>query len=608
MLEIVPIYLSKKDYENLAGCYGNIGKSYMNLGNLKEAMNYFLKAAEITGKYNHPRGLTDSYINISELYEKTRDSVKAIEYLEKAKAITLKTGDEYTYAGILRLLSNYFYKGKDAVKGKQMLDESLRIVKKLDDMPGIASTLMAFGNFYKLNHNNQMALKHYKDALEIYKQTGEVENIAGLTNNIGVIHYENGKYRESVDYFLDALRIRKEIKDMNGIKESYVSLSNSYSLLNDYRNAYEYLYKHYLLSDSMFNTEISKTIAEMNTKYESAQKDKEIAERKAAADIANANAEKEKLERKSTENKLIFAVIALLLVAGLTGLVVYSNIQRKKTNQKLAEQNQEITEQKSEIEEQKKLVEEKQKEILDSITYAKRLQEAILPPLSTINANTKESFVLYKPKDIVAGDFYWAEKNENLLYIAAADCTGHGVPGALVSVVCSNALNRSVKEFGISEPGKILDKTRELVLETFEKSGSDVKDGMDISLLCINTETHEVCWSGANNSLCYISNNNLFEIKADKQPVGKTERSMPFTIHNISAEKDTVFYLFTDGFADQFGGIKGKKFKNKQLQEAFLKHHQIPLNEQKEIFMNAFESWKGDLEQIDDVCIIGIKI
>ena len=269
----------------------------------------------------------------------------------------------------------------------------------------------------------------------------------------------------------------------------------------------------------------------------------------------------------------------------------------------------------------KKIVEEHQKDIIDSITYAKRLQDAILPPTKFINQYVPENFVLYKPKDIVAGDFYWAESVGDLFFIAAADSTGHGVPGAMVSVVCSNALNRTLKEFKETETGKILDKTRDLVVETFEKSANEVKDGMDISLLCIDKKNNTVCWSGANNPLWYIcsanekavsssavENRQLVEVKADKQPIGKTDNQTKFTSHKLNCATGTIFYLFTDGYADQFGGPNGKKFKYKAFGELLLKNVNLSMEEQSSALDKAFEDWKGNLEQVDDVCVIGIKL
>jgi serine phosphatase RsbU (regulator of sigma subunit) len=222
---------------------------------------------------------------------------------------------------------------------------------------------------------------------------------------------------------------------------------------------------------------------------------------------------------------------------------------------------------------------------------------------------------------------------DDKFFIAAADCTGHGVPGAMVSVVCSNALNRTVNEFGITNTGNILDKTRELVLETFAKGNAEVKDGMDISLLCIDKKNNKAFWSGANNPLWYVdpvtsgtqpsvtssevekstasgldsSRPDIKEIKADKQPIGKTDNPKPFTTHEIELKPGMQFYLFTDGFADQFGGPKGKKFKYKQLEELLLSLTNSSMQEQKETLISNFTNWKGDLEQVDDVCVIGIN-
>lgn len=254
-----------------------------------------------------------------------------------------------------------------------------------------------------------------------------------------------------------------------------------------------------------------------------------------------------------------------------------------------------------------KIISEKNKEITASIQYAKRIQEAILPSNNTFKTKFPESFVLYKPKDIVAGDFYWLLEIDNWVYIAAADCTGHGVPGALVSVVCNNALNRSVKEFGFRETGQILDKTRELVLETFTNDDSDVKDGMDISLASFNLATGELFWSGANNPLWYFSEGVIKEITAHKQPIGKADDPTPFKTHALRISKGDSIFLFTDGYADQFGGEKEKKFKYKQMQDLLVENINQSPEEIKKILNKAICDWKGNLDQTDDILVIGIK-
>ena len=367
-------------------------------------------------------------------------------------------------------------------------------------------------------------------------------------------------------------------------------------------------------ANSKNKDDMAAQLAELAMKYESAKQEKKITMLQKDQEMVEVKMQAKDAEISSREGTITLFIFGAIIFGILMIFVIRSNILRKQTNKELAAQKDVITAQKNEVENQKHLVEEKQKEIVDSITYAKRLQEAILPAQEMVNKHLPENFILYTPKDLVAGDFYWMEVinegDKEITFIAAADSTGHGVPGAMVSVVCSNALNRAVLEFKLIQTGQILDKTRELVLETFSKSTTDVKDGMDISLLAVirkNNEIVEINWSGANNPLWFIENNEVKEVKANKQPIGKTDNPTPFTTHSIPYVKGTSFYLFTDGYADQFGGPKGKKFKYKQLEELLLELSTKEMSVQKETLNSKFEEWKSGIEQVDDVCVIGIK-
>ncbi|PCI94688.1 MAG: hypothetical protein COB15_13610 [Flavobacteriales bacterium] len=288
-------------------------------------------------------------------------------------------------------------------------------------------------------------------------------------------------------------------------------------------------------------------------------------------------------------------------------------------------QNQEIKSQKEKIEAQKEQALIKNQEIKDSIYYAQRLQNATLPSFKEVNKYIPNHFIYFKAKDVVSGDFYWFEQLNDTSYFAAADCTGHGVPGAILSVICSNALNRSIKEFGITEPSKILDKTRELVIETFAKSGEDVKDGMDIAMCAFKEK--KVIYSGANNPLWIVRktdlitedqkverstiiNNglSLIEHKSNKQPIGLYAGMKDFTQEEIDLHPGDTLYFFTDGFADQFGGEKGKKFKYKPFKRFLIDLQTKPINERAQLISDSFENWRGELDQIDDVCVIGVEI
>ncbi|MCG8576638.1 MAG: serine/threonine-protein phosphatase [Flavobacteriales bacterium] len=262
---------------------------------------------------------------------------------------------------------------------------------------------------------------------------------------------------------------------------------------------------------------------------------------------------------------------------------------------------------------QKEKIELQNEEIKQSISYAKRIQMAILPPDELFHQHLPNSFVLYKPKDIVAGDFYFMEPSGDFIVFAAADCTGHGVPGAMVSVICNNALNRSVREFKLIQPDQILNKTRELVIREFEKSVQDVQDGMDISLCTYNTKTGELHWAGANNPIWIIrkGSDEIEEIKPNKQPIAKYHAAHPFDGHKVQMNEGDQIYIFTDGYQDQFGGPDnnrgGKKYRRAQLKKTLLRLSPKQPQEQLNLLDQDFENWKGNFEQVDDVCLIGVR-
>ena len=261
---------------------------------------------------------------------------------------------------------------------------------------------------------------------------------------------------------------------------------------------------------------------------------------------------------------------------------------------------------------QNAILENKNTQITDSLKYAKHIQSALLPSVSMIKEYLAESFILYKPKDIVAGDFYWMHaKDSNRILFAAADSTGHGVPGAMVSVVCTNALNQAVKEFGLTDPGQILDKVRDLVADSFQHAhNAEVKDGMDISLCLIDKEKRTVKWAGANSPLWIIQENSdeLTVIKPDKQSVAKTETPVPFTTHTVQLNAGDCFYLFTDGYADQFGGSAAKKYMQKRIKKLLLSIYKKTMVTQKKLITDNLMHWMGKNEQVDDICFIGVKL
>ena len=305
------------------------------------------------------------------------------------------------------------------------------------------------------------------------------------------------------------------------------------------------------------------------------------------------------------KQKNVISIIAILSSVGIVLLLftIRSNNQRRKANKLLSEQ-------KSEIEKQKHLVDEKQKEILDSINYAKRIQTALMANSNMMSANLNEHFVLFKPKDIVAGDFYWATRLPDSFIYITADSTGHGVPGAFMSLLNISKLNDAINQ-KITRPDLVLNEVKTGIIRALNPEGSseESKDGMDAILCKLDIKNMKLQFAAANNSFCIIRNKTIINCKADKMPVGKShDDSGVFTFNEVSLEKGDMIYTFTDGYGDQFGGPDGKKFMHKQLRKIFVEVSEMPVDKQKDIINNRFEEWKGELEQVDDVLVIGVRV
>ncbi len=584
--------------------YNQLGICFWYRANFPIALQYHLKALKTAEEINDPFLIARSQANTALIFISQKEYKKALLYYTKALRVREKIRDDKGVSAILNNIGSIYEKQNDTVNAMKFYIASLENARKQNHLGMIALDLTSIAGIYTIQGQPEKAMQFYKDALSIAEKLDDKVLIAETKTKLAEIFIHQKKYLQTETFLQDALRISMVIGNLENQREVNKKLSELYATLNKWKLSYEHHLKSTNLKDSIYNETKTKDMVknEMNFDFEKRQ----TIERK-EQEIKDAISSEELKKKRMQRNYLIVGFCLMLVV---TGIIFRSYRQKQKDNQIIALQKTEVEKQREIVMLQKQSLETHQKDIIDSITYAKRLQEAILPPQTFINRYIPENFIYYKPKDLVAGDFYWAENMNDLFFIAAADSTGHGVPGCMVSVVCSNALNRSIKEFKITDPGKILDKTRELVVETFAKSAEDVKDGMDISMLCIDHKNKTIQWSGANNPLWYLQNETgvIKEIKGDKQPIGKTENPKPFTTHAITYCEGSIFYLFTDGFADQFGGSNGKKFKYKPFAELLFNNHTLPLTDQKNNVDEAFQQWKQDLEQVDDVCVLAIKI
>jgi serine phosphatase RsbU (regulator of sigma subunit) len=473
-------------------------------------------------------------------------------------------------------------------------EKSLEMKLAIGDSLSASTTMNNLAMYYRDIGETEKALDYFSRGLRIKKTVNDYTGIAIAYQNLGELYIKQNKFNIGIDYYKQSLEQAILSRSKQLMSFSYLLLAKTYYDHGDYKIAYDNCMLYANIKDSVFNENTAKNLDEIESKYEN--------EKKA---ILIASLEKEKIAQNEKQNLIVISSVLGFLAMLVIILIVFKNYRQKKKDHSI-------------ISEQKNILFEKNREITDSITYAKRLQDAILPPSSLIDEKLPNSFIVFQPKDVVSGDFYWMESINDLTIFAVADCTGHGVPGAMVSVVCSNALNRAVKEFKLIEPAKVLDKVRELVIETFRtgtKTGEvnieDIKDGMDISLCVLNTKTYELEYSGANNPLWILRKGNIEieEIKADKQPIGVyLSDKKPFTNHKVKLNTGDSIYLFSDGFADQFGGEKGKKLKYKPFKNILISIRDKSLNEQHDHLIKAFDNWKGEMEQIDDVCIMSVKI
>lgn len=580
-----------------------IGASFQMRGNYVKAIDCYQKCLKIMEELGDTKGIASAMGNIGSLYIDLKEFSKALGYQMRCLKLVQQIGNIEGVASSLNNICIIYTGLGDYDKAISYAQKSLDMYNLLKDDYGIASANANIGNLYFERGMYEKCVPHQLKALALANKYGYNYLAINTGAEIGNTYYKMKKNDIALNYLNDAEKLLK--KDPDPVAQMAVSkvLSDVYQVTGNYKEAFRHYEISQRLRDSLYRGDVQK---ELTQKELQAEFDKKLV----ADSLKNADEKKvtdalilaknTQIEKDRLQKIALYGGLFLLIVGGA---VMYNRFR-------IIRKQKEIIELKNkETEEQKVIIEEKQKEILSSISYAKRLQEAILPPMSLIKENLSQSFIFYRPKDIVAGDFYWIEVvNESNVLIAAADCTGHGVPGAMVSVVCSNALNRTVKEFEITDPGQILDKTRELVVETFERSETEVKDGMDISLCLLNKKTKELKWAGANNPLWIVREGEIVEFKPNKQAIGKVDKPALYTTHTVKLQANDNIYIFTDGYADQFGGPNGKKFKYHQLVDLMKRISTLPINEQKNNLDKEFLEWKGNLEQVDDICVIGIRV
>jgi serine phosphatase RsbU (regulator of sigma subunit) len=544
------------DSTYIAKSLNNMGVVQFNIGNFEKGLSLMNEGAMIDQAIGNYEMAMESFMNLGGVHFQLKNYSNSKDYSLKALEIAQFIGDKKTEADVCGTIGAVEFRLKNPEVGKEWFNRAILLHEEEGDLLGVQRDYYNLATIYKQEEKNKIAEVYYLKSLEYAEKSDSPSTKRDLYLGLARNNEEMGKDGMALDYY----------KKFMGWKDTVIERENT------------------------------KVLIEMQEKFNSEQTEKEnelLIQQNQIKDLEN-----QKSRAQLNQSRVLVFASAIGLVLLVIIAVVLFNRNRLKQRANL------------ELQQAHDIIQEKNEDITASIEYASKIQEALLPT----KENTvlfKDSYFILEPKDIVSGDFLWYAEVGDKVVFAAADCTGHGVPGAFMSMIGNSFLHQIVKENNILQPSLILDGLRERVIVALsQQDGQDArKDGMDIALCVLDKSSGILEFAGANNPLYYVKDGEMIEIKGDKMPVGyMPERNGPFTNHKIQLSTGDALYIFSDGFADQFGGPKGKKFKYKQMRELMHEHYDKEMKVQKEIMLSAFHEWKGDMEQIDDVCVIGVRV
>jgi tetratricopeptide (TPR) repeat protein len=593
---VLKIAREMKDESYVSKCLNNISVCYYQLGNYPESLVYLLQALKMNEGSGNKKLMAENYRNMGLIFFHQENYKDALKYQMLSLKLNRDLGLVSETAGNYTNLYQIYEKLNKSDLAMEFENKALKLNLESGNQSELSKNYRNIAYLYFRKNQAEKAIEHYSYALAIDKRLNDPEGISLSGSNLAQVYTQLGRYQEARKLLDECGSLVLKTGNKNTIKEYYKIMMKLDSVQSNWKSAFMNHYFFNLYKDSLLNESNTRKLVQSQMQYEFDKQQDADRLRQATKDAIAVQEKK--------RQRLITYVIALVLLFVIIFSVLLYNRFRITVKQKKI-----IESQKQRVEIQKGLIEEKNQQVTDSINYARKIQTAILPPLALFHQRLPQSFVLYLPKDIVAGDFYWQQVvNEEVLF-AACDCTGHGVPGAMVSVVCSNALNRALREFNHTRPNDILDSTLQIVVDNFSSTEGELKDGMDIALCTYNPRTRILQYSGANNPLWVIRNKELTEIKADKQCIGYNYHTKPFTLHEIQLQPEDMVYLSSDGFADQFGGEDGrKKITKKRFKELLVEMSEMPVKAQSSALFDYFNRYRGQHEQIDDVLVLGFRV
>jgi len=578
------------DKKGMASSYNNIGAIQTGHGEDREGLKNYIKALMIYEELGDADGATAACLNIGNVLAEQYDHVGAMKYYRLALKYAQQSGSEESIADAYHNIGSSHNDSEKRDSAMFYYKKALAMYLEQANNERVASVYGMMGEWYFDTGANDSAEFYLMKSYELNREAENSEGIAMVLQFLGRLKLTQGKMNEAENYLLEGLAVSSELGLRDYESNYYRWLAEYYAANNDHSKAFKYSVRYASLKDSLINEEGVRQITEMKERYESEAKQKEIELLQKDNALRASEVHRQQLILWAIGGGL---VLALLLVISIT--------RSLRTTKK----------QKEIIEAQKLEVEEKNTSIIDSINYAKRIQLALLTKDDAGNISAlPEYFVLYQPKDIVSGDFYWNIQIDGYWYVAAVDCTGHGVPGAFLSMLGVAFLNEIAAARKELKPSEVLEELRKRIVEELSHDTKDEfgKDGMDISLGRFNLNTNILEWSGANNPLYIVRNGEVLETEADMQTVGYQRGMKLFTNHELKLYSGDCVYFFTDGIIDQFGGDRGKKFSYARFRSLLTAGGISSMAEMKSHIAKELSLWRGNYEQTDDICVIGVKI
>ncbi|MBI9055816.1 MAG: tetratricopeptide repeat protein [Bacteroidales bacterium] len=604
----------------------NIGEINRLRGNYVKALEYYEKSLKINEELNDRSGISVCLNNIGTVHQHLANNTIAIKYYKKSLKIDAELGDHSGQAISLNNIGEIELSQKDYEGALESFTQAILISQEIEDLSGIARSASLLGSVYLEKKEFSNAIKQLEKALKLHLEIEEDAFIANDYAKIGQAYFDLEKYEKAISYSFKAINISKKIGSKENTRLASKVLSQSFEQQQKFKEAYKYLLLFKETHDSIFTIASKEQLTNLETRFDLERKEKQI-------ELQQTQLDKQDVKIQKQQIRSIALIGGFIAISVIIVLIIIGYMRIRKANEvityqkeEIIESNEELNQTNEELRTTMETINKQKQEITDSIHYAKYIQNAILPRKEKRDKLLSKHFVYFKPKNIVSGDFYWTTEIEERTIVAAADCTGHGVPGAFMSMLGVSFLNEIVNKEYITHPGVILRRLRKDIINALQQKGEfgEQRDGMDIALCSIDFKNMDLQFSGANNPLYIIrdknktpidhsiitenDNNVLYEIKGDRMPIAINEKMDRFKMYEFKLLKGDCLYLFSDGYQDQFGGLRGKKFMSSNFKDLLLANCNKPMNNQSKIIDDTINNWQNGYEQVDDILVIGIKI